>query len=498
MLDRITKKLKPSGDTAQQTIVSVVWTGTMNVLDRGLQLVMVVVLANLLEPVDFGLMGIALLSLSALKKFSNLGLNAALIQNEDENVDEYLSTAWIFQIGRGILIAIVLFAAAPLIADVFGDQRATDVLRVIALSPVLIGLRNPGVVYFKKHLDFHREFVYRTSGSIAQFCVAVGYGLLVPTVWALVFGFIVADATRLVASYLIHEHRPKLSFDRDHATELFGFGKWITGSSIVVFLYTEGDDAIVGWLLGATPLAFYQNGYRLSNAPATEITQVISNVMFPTFSTLQDSKEQLREAYFRMFQITMTLTCPTAFGIAAVAPTFVETFMGEEWIPMVRAMQILSIYGLMRSIGKTTGPLFKSVGRPDIETKLGFLRMVLIAVLIIPAVDAFGIEGAAGLVVGVSLFPMIPLDIYLLLDTVEASFERFLSELGYPLVASVGMFAAVVELRGQLPVTGVLEFVALVVAGVVTYAAIVGVFMVQFDWTIQQNVQSVVTTFLDG
>jgi len=490
------KHLVPSGGTEEQTVKSGVWMGAMNALNRGLALLTIIVLANLLSPADFGLLGIALLTLSALKKFLKLGLNAALIQDKATNIDEYLDTAWGLQVGRGIAIAAILVVAAPLVADLFSEPRATDVLRVIAISPVLLAFRNPGVVYFQKNLNFHREFLYRTSGSIVRFCVSLGYAFIEPTVWALVVGFVSADLARLVASYSIHDYRPGLGFRIGFARELIGYGKWITGSSILVFLYTEGDDAIVGWLLGTAPLAFYQNAYRLSNAPATEVSQVIAQVMFPAFSTLQESTEALRQAYFRVLQITLLISFPVAFGIAAVAPVFVTTFMGEEWLPMVRPLQILSIYGALRALGKTTGPLFRAVGRPDYETKLALLRAVLILGLIVPVTEFYGTVGAAVVVVGVSLLPMTPVTVYLLLGVIDGSVRRFSMEMAYPLVASVLMFGSVTAVGRYLPVSGVLKFVVLVLTGICTYVLCVVVLSLQFDWDVEGNVRSTVGALL--
>jgi PST family polysaccharide transporter/lipopolysaccharide exporter len=272
---------------------------------------------------------------------------------------------------------------------------------------------------------------------------------------------------------------------------MVGYGKWITATSILVFLYTEGDDFIVGWLLGATPLAFYQNAYRLSNAPATEITQVVAGVMFPTYSTLQENLSAVRGAYFRTLQLTTFVTFPAALGIAAVAPVFVRSFMGEAWIPMVRTLQLLTIYGLLRSIGKTTGPVYKALGKPDYVTKLSALRLLLVGILIIPATQRFGIEGAAMVVVAVGLFPMTPLDIHFLARTLEARYRRFARDLAYPLVASVTMFAAVMHVRQQVVLPGVLEFLLLLATGIVVYVLAAGVMELGFDWGITENLGSV-------
>lgn len=474
----------------EQTAKSGVWNGAMNAFGRGLDIVALIALAALLGPTDFGLMGIALLTLSALNKFSNLGLNSAIIQRAEKDVDRYLNTTLALQAGRGFLLASIMFLLAPVIASVFNEPRATDIVRVLALSPILAGVQNPGIVYFQKNLDFHKEFVYQLSGSTLRFVVSIVWALVSPTVWALVFGLVASEFMKTLLSYVLHEYRPWPEFNREYAGELIDFGKWITASSILYFLYSEGDDAIVGWLLSATALGFYQTAYRLSNAPATEIGQVIASVMFPAFSNLQDDKAALREAYYKTLQITMFISVPLAFGIAAVAPVFVPTFLGEAWVPAVTAIQILAAYGLMRSFGKTMGPLWNAMGRPDLVTKLSALRVLCVGILIIPATTEFGIEGAALVVTGVFIFPMLPLDTVIIVRTIEGSYSRLARELLYPVGAGAVMFLTVVAVdRQEIFQTGVLELILMILIGAVVYFAVVLVLATSFDWEIKRNLR---------
>jgi PST family polysaccharide transporter/lipopolysaccharide exporter len=483
----------PTGSVLEQTVKSGAWLGAMNVASRALQIVMVIVLANLLSPKDFGLLGIGLLVLSGLENFSDLGLNSAVIQQKEENVDRYLDTMWTLQLARGAVLATVIVLIAPVVASVFNEPRATDIVRLIALSPIFVALRNPGIVYFKKDLDFHLEFLYQMSGSVTRFAVSLAWALLSPTVWALVAGLVASEFVKTLFSYAGHGYRPWLSFDRERAGELINYGKWITGNSILYFLNSEGDDAIVGWLLSATALGFYQTAFRLSNAPATEVTQVISNVMFPAFSTLQDDLGALRDAYYRMLQLTAFVSFPIAFGIAAVADVFVLTFLGQEWAQMITVMKILAGYALLRSIGKTMSPLWKAIGRPDYITKVSLLRVVIAAILIIPATNAYGINGAGLVILGTYLFPTFPIDVYLAVTSIEGSYTRFARELAYPLIGSGAMYALVTTVDQRNPLApGVVEFTLLVAVGAVTYAAAVALLATQSRWGIEKNIRSLV------
>jgi PST family polysaccharide transporter/lipopolysaccharide exporter len=453
---------------------------------------MLIVLARLLAPRDFGLVGIALLTLGATKRFTDIGLNAALIQQKEENVDSYLDTTWCLEIARGIFIFGVLFAMAPVIAQVFGEPSAQPVIRVLALAPVLYGLRNPGVVYFKKNLEFHKDFIYKTSGGVAQFVVGVTYALYSPTVWALVVASLSRPSIKLVLSYVLHEYRPWPSFDVDAARELIDFGKWITGASIINWLYAQGDDAFIGWYLSATALGFYQYAYRMADTPATEVSGVISQITFPAYSAIQEDIDELRRALLQSTRFTAFLAFPISFGIVLITPSFVRAILGADWTPMILTMQILAMYGLMHAITRNFGAVWKALGRPDMIFKLGALRVACIAIVIWPATALWGIEGTALTVTGIYLFPMLPLDVYLAARLVDGKSIQLYREYLYPFVAATVMFGTLWYVRMLLTVSPLLELLILVPAGAVIYMTAAFLLERTFDWGVEQNIQMIV------
>lgn len=483
--------LLPSGGIAEQTVKSGIWATIANVGGRALQIVLVIVLARLLGPSQFGLMGIALLTIATLRHLTNLGIDEALIQKESDDVDSYLNTVFTLEIGRGIAITAVVFVAAPAIASFFGEPRATDIIRVAGLSPLLMSVRNPGIIYFQKDLQFHKEALYKLSYSVTRFVVGVGYALVSPTVWALVVSYIVADLARVAVSYVAHGHRPRPELDLSLARDLINYGKWITGGSILYFIYSQGDDIVVGAVLSASSLGLYQVAYQLSNAPGTEITEVITRVSFPSFSKLQGDTAALREAFFRTLQIATFVAFPAAVGIAVVAPTFVRAFMGQQWLPMVTTMQILAVYGLLLSLTAVYPPVWKTLDRPDVGTKLALVRVVLLAIFVVPMTSLYGIEGTALTVVGIYIFPMLPLDTYFVVTFLETSYTRVAREVAYPTVASALMGAGVLAVDQAVTLQApLLQFGLLLVTGLVTYVTVVVLLATQFRWTIDQNIRT--------
>lgn len=483
-------RAEPSGTLGERTAKSGAWAFAANASSRLFTLLMFVVLARELSPTAFGVFGIAILVITGVDEATTTGLREALIHHDDVDVDPFLNTAWVIQVVRGLLIGGVLFLLAPYAASVFREPSATTLIRVMALGRVVLGFHNPGIVYFHKSLDFRGEFVYQFSASFATFSVALGLGYLWGNVWALGIAYLVGDVVRTAVSYAAHDYRPWPEFHLEYARELLGYGKWITGNAILFFLFDRGDDVLVGWLLSSAALGYYQFAYRLSNAPASEVSRVVGNVMFPSFSRLQGDPAALRSAFMRSLQLSTAVTAPMAFGVIAVAPTFVRGVLGPEWVPMIAVLQLLAVFGLLRSVTTVMGALWRAVGRPDYSTKTSTLKVVLLAVLIYPAILAYGVEGAALALTAVYVFPILPLDTYLTVRLIRGTYRSVALELLYPTVAAGVMAAAVVAVRESLPFApGLLTLGLLVGVGVVTYVAAVGVLSRGFDWQVEQNLR---------
>ncbi len=452
----MTKQIN-KGRLSHRVVKGGLWVFLLRIVQQLFNLGRLIILARILAPHDFGLMGIALLTMATLETFSQTGFQQALIQKKGD-IETYLDSAWTVLVLRGIALFVVLYFAAPYAAIFFKAPTATLIIRVIGLSILFQSFTNIGVIYFQKELEFNKQFVYQLSGVLTDFIVAVSAALILKSVWALVFGLVAGSAVRCFVSYLIHSYRPRLSRDLKKARGLFGFGKWVFGSSILIFLLTQGDDIFVGKLLGVAALGFYQMAYRISNIPATEITHIISQVTFPAYSKLQNDIPKLREAYLKVLQVTAFLSFPAAALIFVLAPDFTKIFLGEKWMPMVPAMQALSVFGVTRSIGATMGPILYSVGRPKIQTKVSSIQLITMAVIIYPLTVQWGILGASLAVV----IPNILALILIIAETkqiIQSQYKDFIMRMS-PAATGVSMMIFVAFLgHGLLPDSnGIVKF----------------------------------------
>jgi len=389
------KNTKKQGKTLSQKVVQGgAYLSSLKIIRKILSLIRLVIIGRILVPSDFGLMGIALLAMSAIETFSQTGYKEALIQKK-EDIHGYLNVAWTVMIIRGAAIFILMVFLASYISSFFHTPEVKPLIQLLGFVFFLRAFHNIGVIFFRKELDFHKVFIYRFLGISTNFIVAVSAAFILKNVWALVLGLLAENVISLIVSYFIHPYRPRLSKDFKKAQELFGFGKWILGSSILIFIGKHIDDIFVGRVLSAPALGFYQMAYRISNMLETEITQVISSVAFPAYAKIQTQKQRVQKAYFRIMRLTMAITIPLAVGMVLLAPEFTMIFLGEKWMPMVIVMQLLAVAGLINSILSTGNPLFKGSGYPNYQFYMQLARGLAIIIFIYPLIVYWGISGAA-------------------------------------------------------------------------------------------------------
>lgn len=461
--------LKPGNSLSERTIKGGLWVFSLRIVNRLFQLARTIVLARLLSPNDFGLFGIALLALSALDTFSQTGFRQALIQKK-EDIKPYLDTVWTVGIIRGFLIAAILFFAAPYVAIFFKSPPAEPILKIIGLAIILQSLTNIAVIYFEKELEFHKYFTYQFVGTILDVTVAISAAFLLRSVWALVFGILAGNFTRFIVSYWIHQYRPQLKFDMEKVKNLFSFGKWIFGLSIITFLFNHGDDVFLGKVLGVTILGFYQMAYRIGQVPATEFAKVTSRVTFPVYSKLQDNFSKLKEAFLKTLNITAIFMIPLAGGIFILADEFTKIFLGEKWIPIIPVLKILVLAGVFRALVTTGGALFQGKGIPNVDYRMNFVRLFIMVITIYPLTLFFGMSGTA-LAVALGNFGCIPIWLIETAKIIQRPFKDYFKIILLPFLATIIMCSVILSFLKLIMSINLSIFIFIVMFAVIIYFA---------------------------
>lgn len=455
------------GTLSQRVLQGGILIFLSRIIERILILVKVVILARLLMPHDFGLMGVCMLAIAVFETFSLSGFDEALIQRENET-DKFLDTAWTVSAMRGLVLFLTLYFSSGIIARFFKAPDGVIYLQLAALSMVFSGFTNIGIIYFRKELEFHKQFIYQVVGILAELLIAIPLAFIFRNVIALVLGFLAKNITRFTLSYIIHPYRPKFVFTADYAKELYRFGRWIFATGVILFLATQGSDIFLGKFLGVTALGFYQIAYYFSNMPSTEITEAISSITFPAYSKIQSDLLKLKDGFIRTLRFTGFISIPLAAGIFIMAPEITRIFLGEKWTPVIPVLRILSVSGLIRSLIAIAGPLFCAVGQPKTDFKIHSLRVITMAVSIYPLTIFLGMSGVA-IAILIGLLSTIPVwvraSIRIIRIRLTDYLDVFLPTLGATLLATLFVFF----IKKNMTINNIMSFSLIAVIFVLLY-----------------------------
>jgi O-antigen/teichoic acid export membrane protein len=386
--------LADGGSVTARVLRSGIWVGLSNIGMNVLNVVRSVVLARLLTPDIFGLMGLAMVVLRATDTFTRPGVSQALIARQ-QDFDTASSTAFTMLVIRGFLLALVLAAIAPWVADFYDSPQLTTILQVLSLVFVLNAFANINTVARQKELDFRRLTYLAQVTNLCGTVITIAVAFWLRSIWALVVGQLVQAALNALWSYYFVAGRMRFSFDRGIARELFGYGKFITGSSAVTYVATELDSMVIGKVSGMEALGFYTLAMTISALVTHNLARTAAGIMMPAYSKLQNDRPALRNAYLRVLSMTVYLIMPTTIGLIVAADSLLYLVYGPKWMGAVLPLQVLSVFGIFRALLAFNGYLFEGIGKPKVAFTLAAWRLALLAPLMVPMVKAYGIVGAA-------------------------------------------------------------------------------------------------------
>ena len=378
------------GTTAARAVV---WNYASFASGKVLVLITMAVLARLLAPEEFGIVGFATLVTAYLAVFKDLGLGAAVIQRRS-NVEDAAQTVFVLNLVVGVVLTTITFLGAPLVASFFREPLVTPLLRVLGFTFMLESFGSMHVVLMKRNLDFRRMLVPDVGRSLVQGAVAIGTAATGFGVWALVWGQLAGVIAAVVLSWIVNPWRPNLRFERHLLPSLARFGGPLVLTDIQYAIWANLDYVVVGRMLGDAALGVYTLAYRLPELLIQSVWNVLARAMFPIFSRIQDDKEALRRGFLATIRYTQIAIVPLSVGMFLTAEPAVEFLFGDQWSAAVPLLRVMAVFSLIGSIGVNVGDVYKAIGRADILAKLSVIDLsMLIPALLFGA--RFGIIGVA-------------------------------------------------------------------------------------------------------
>ncbi len=388
----------------KQAFSAIKWTSLSSFVTTALSIAQLAYLGRVLAPDDFGLMAMIMVVIGFAQAFADMGISNAIIHYQSEDRERLSSLYWL-NILTGAAIFVLIAAVRPFIVSFYHEPRLDRLLLLASLVFLIMPIGQQSQVLLQRELLFNEIALAEILGSIAGFAVAVslahaGFGVV-----SLVLGQLVNTVVRtLVISFWgFRRWRPLLHFKRSDLKGYLGFGLYQMGERSINYLGGNLDKLLIGRLLGAQSLGFYNIAYQLMTKPIDIFNPIITRVAFPLFARVQHDNARLRSGFLDAIRIIAFVLFPLYTGMILLAKPFIIVLVGEKWSPAVSVFQVLCILGYFISLGNSLGSLLLAKGRAD----LGFFFNVFRIFLYGTAVwfgSRFGLLGiAAGLLLSTAL-----------------------------------------------------------------------------------------------
>jgi O-antigen/teichoic acid export membrane protein len=342
-----------------------------------LQFITLAVLARLLSPSDFGLMGMIMVVIGFAQLFADMGISNAIIYRQDATRNQLSSLYWL-NILAGTAIFLIVCISTPLVVAFYHEPRLSNLIYLSSLIFLITPVGQQFQILLQKGLQFNQLAKIEIMSSFANSVSAIALAILGMGVFSLIWGQLVGTSLRvlLLSWWGWRNWRPRLHFSKQDLKGYISFGLYQMGEKAVNYFNSNLDYLLIGSLLGAKALGYYTLAYNLVLRPSQRINPVITRVAFPVFSKVQNNTEKLKRGYLKVLQLLSTINFPLMAGLAVVASVAVPLIFGEQWLPSIILIQILTIVGLLSSTVNPVGSLLLSKGRADLGFKWNLALMI--------------------------------------------------------------------------------------------------------------------------
>ena len=453
-------------DVSGETVRGSLWTYLSFVCGKALNFGATVILARLLLPQQFGVMGYCLLALQYLSILNFIGVDA-LISRRTE-LKEAANAAFIVNLVTGALLFAAAWTFAPLLARFFRTEEITPLFRLLAVSLPITALGGVPEALLQRALRFKARLLPELGRSVFKGVVSVvlawrGFGVA-----SLIIGQIAGELVATAAVWSLVRWRPTAVFNRRVTQEMMIYGFHIVAISLLGALFGNVDMIFVGRILGAQALGYYTLAYRIPDLVLTSTNTVVGRVAFPIFCRLQSDADELRSTFFSYIRYMSLLIFPAGAGLAITAAPFILFFYSTRWSPSIPVMQLIAIALAISSIGYVPGVLYKATNRPQILTKLALIKLGP-AAAIFWYTTRWGITGVACGQIASGIFNVI-LDNVVVSRVLSFPLTRSLKALAPAAASSTLMGLAGVAAAPWLALHGIAGMVSLVVLGIAVYS----------------------------
>lgn len=359
-----------------KTVKGASWSFIDNIASQGITFLVGLILARLLTPEEYGLIGIITIFIAVFNSIVDSGFSNALIRKNDAK-DIDFNTVFISNLIFSIVLFIILYICSPLISNFFNQPQLIPLLRVMGVIVIINAFAIIQRTILIKKVDFKTQTKVSLISSITSGVVGIGMAVSGCGVWSLVGQQISRQFLNTAFLWIYSNWYPKLQFSIQSFQDLFKFGWKLLVSGLIDTIWREVYQVIIGKCYSPATLGQYTRAHQFASICSSNLTTVVQRVSYPVLSSVQDDKVRLKNGYKRIIKVTMLITFTLMLGVAAVAKPMIITLIGKQWLPCVPFLQIICLQMMLYPLHAINLNMLQVQGRSDLFLKLEIIKKII-------------------------------------------------------------------------------------------------------------------------
>ncbi len=368
-----------------------IWTFIDILINKGAYFIATIILAGILGPKEFGLLGMIMLFISIGNTLIDSGMSTSLIRSNNVTENEY-STVFITNIVMSVLVYLILFFIAPFIASFYEQPILINVIKWYCLGFVITSLRSIHNVKLMKEMEFRKIMILNLPGIIISVIVAIWMGYKGYGIWSLVSLFLINQFISTVLFWLFIKWKPSFYFDFANYKDHFKFGYKLTLSALLNTVFENIYNILIGKFYNVKTLGFYERAYTFNNYPVSILSGIILKVSLPSLTSIKGDEVRLQKAYKSIMQMSFLISASGLAFAALLAHQIVKLVLGEQWLPIVPLFHVLSVSFMFYPIHSLNINILSVFGRSDLFLKLEVVKKIMILIVVAICFN-FGVIG---------------------------------------------------------------------------------------------------------
>ena len=365
-----------------KTFIGILWSFTDLITNRGMQFILQIILARLLLPEHFGLIGMVVILIAISGTIIDSGFSQALIRDKDVSQIDY-STIFYFNLLIALLLYTVFFISAGWISTFFSEPQLVNIIRVLSLILIIDALGIIQNVVLVKKVDFKTITKANIIGVLVSSTITIVMALSGYGVWSLVVNMVILEFVQTIFLWIFNKWVPSLTFSIQSLRKYFKFGYKLLLSGLLDTFYNNLYFLLIGRFYSTAQLGFYTNASRLSDLASHSVTSTVQRVSYPVLSSIQDDEVRLRSGFRKLIRMSAFINFPLLVGLAAVATPLYSLLFGDKWLPSVTYLQLLCFAGMFYPLHAINLNILQVKGRSDLFLLIEIIKKTVFTILIL-------------------------------------------------------------------------------------------------------------------